>query len=239
MRPFPSARSALTASGCAVAIATMVLLACAKGTEGGAADDEGGIVDQDAARDVFVLPIGDSSMAMPDGKVLPPDDSSTSGGCTMKVVINEVMVDGPSSSEFVELYNPNSCSVSLANWELKYESGGGGVGGAGHKFSAGDTIAANAYLVLATSGFSGQKDLPLTSGLGNSGGQLGLLNAAMTIVDAVGYATGTTGDYTEKTAAALPPSGGSIGRSPNGVDSDNNKTDFKTYASPSPGAANP
>jgi hypothetical protein len=234
MRPFLRAPSALAVSGCAVAIATIVLVACAKGTEGGTADDEGGIVDQDAARDVFVLPIGDASMPVPDGTVLPPDDSSTSGGCTMKIVINELKTDGTTANdEMVELYNPSTCTVPLANWEIKYESAAGGVGSAGHKFGAGDMIASQGYLVL-TPGANNW-----TAGMAAASGQIGLLDDTGTLVDGVGYGTVTGGDYREKTAATGPASGGSIGRSPNGTDSDNNKTDFKTYASPSPGAANP
>jgi hypothetical protein len=49
----------------------------------------------------------------------------------------------------------------------------------------------------------------------------------------------TTKTFAEGTSAVSPASGGSIGRSPNGADSNNNKTDFKAYGTPSPGIANP
>ena len=227
--------TALTAWASSVAIATIVLLACATGTDNGTADDEGGTVDQgDATRDVFVLPIGDSSMPVPDGAVLPPDDSSTSGGCTPKVVINELKTDGTTANdEMVELFNPSACPAPLANWEIKYESAAGGTGSAGHKFAAGDMIASQSYLVLTPAANN------WTAGMAAASGQIGLLDDTGTLVDGVGYGTVTGGDYREKTAATGPASGGSIGRSPNGVDSDNNKNDFKTYATPSPGAANP
>lgn len=212
----------------------LVLIACAKGTESGALD-EGGLVEEDAARDVFVLPVDkDSSTTTPDGTVLPPDDSST-GGCTMKVVINELKTDGTTANdEMVELYNPSPCAVPLGSWELKYESSAGNAGAAGHKFATGDSIAANGYLVLTPGGSTSW-----TAGMSGTAGQVGLLDDKGKVVDAVAYGTVTSGDYREKTSATAPASGGSIGRSPNGVDSDNNKADFKTYPAPSPGAANP
>ena len=70
-------------------------------------------------------------------------------------------------------------------------------------------------------------------------GQVGLLDDTGTLVDSVAYGTVTGGSYKEGTAAVGPASGGSIGRSPNGADSNNNKTDFKAYGTPSPGIANP
>jgi hypothetical protein len=70
-------------------------------------------------------------------------------------------------------------------------------------------------------------------------GEVGLLDDTGKIVDAVAYGTVTATTYKEGTAAPSPPSGGSIGRSPSGVDTDNNKTDFKTYTTPSPAIANP
>ena len=59
-------------------------------------------------------------------------------------------------------------------------------------------------------------------------------------VSGLGYGTQTGGaSYTEGTAAVVPAANNSIGRSPNGGDTGKNSVDFKTYATPSPGAVNP
>jgi hypothetical protein len=225
-------RFASAAFGASVALSTLVV-ACARGTDN-VTLDEGGIVDEDAARDVNVVPVPRDSSTDADGTVLPPDDSST-GGCTMKVVINELKTDGTTANdEMVELYNPSACAVPLGNWELKYESAAGGAGSAGHKFLTGDSIPSMGYLVLTPGGSTNW-----TAGMAAGSGQVGLLDDKGKLVDGVAYGTVTGGDYREKTAATAPASGGSIGRSPNGADTDNNKTDFKTYPAPSPGAPNP
>ncbi|MBN8966259.1 MAG: lamin tail domain-containing protein [Rhizobiales bacterium] len=74
-----------------------------------------------------------------------------------KVVINELMTTGPqgANDEFVELYNPNSCAISLAGWRLAYKpkAGSGGppadLGSVYYTFAAGDSIAAGAFFVWA------------------------------------------------------------------------------------------
>jgi hypothetical protein len=230
MRP---AFLAAVACGAAVAVGALVLVACAKGTGNNGVIDEGGLVEDDAGRDVNVVPVPkDSSTVGPDGTVLPPDDSG--GTCVPKVVINEIKTDGTTANdEMVELYNPSACDVPLGSWEIKYESASGGTGSAGHKFAAGTTIAAMGYLVLTPGAGS------WTAGMSKTDGQIGLLDDTGAVVDGVGWGTVTAGSYREKTAVIAPATSGSIGRSPNGADSDNNKTDFKTYASPSPGAPNP
>lgn len=213
------------------AITTLVVVACANGTATGADFGEGG-VEQDASRDVNVIP------TPKDGA--PPEDTGTtpggdSGSCSQKVVINEVKTDGTTTNdEMVELYNPSTCAVPLGNWELKYQSAGGGAGPAGHKFAVGDSIPSKGFLVLTPGGST-----DWTAGMAAGSGQVGLLDGTGKLVNGVGYGTVTGGSYKEGTAAPSPPSGGSIGRFPSGVDTGNNKTDFKTYTTPSPAIANP
>lgn len=214
---------------------SMLVVACAKGTDN-SISDEGGLVEEEAGRDVNVVPVNkDGSTTDPDSAVVPPKDSST-GGCTGKVVINELVSNGAggANDEMIELYNPSSCAVDLGNWELKYESSGGGVGAAGHKFLVGDSIPSLGYVTLTPGGST-----PWTPGMAATSGQVGLLDDTGKTIDAVAYGSVSTGDYREGTSATAPPSGGSIGRSPNGADSGNNKADFKTYPAPSPGAPNP
>jgi hypothetical protein len=210
------------------ASAALVLFACANGTDGLFLDGEGGIVQPDGgAGDATVLPGRDSSTP-DDSSTLPGDDSG--GSCTKKVVINELKTDG---EEMVELYNPSTCTVSLGNWELKYQSAAGGAGPAGHKFTAGESIGAKAFYVLGAGG-----DTSLTQGMAAASGQVGLLDDTGSIVDAVAYGSVTGGSYGEGQSATAPSTTGSIGRSPNGTDSNNNKSDFKTFASPTFGSAN-
>ena len=172
MRPVRSRLGAVSA----VAL-TLVIVACAQGTDSVIVidDREGG---PDADRDVVVIPDDSSS-----GKDTGPKPVDDSGACVQKVVINELKTDGPGANdEFVELYNPSTCAVPLGNWAIKYESAGGGAGGAGYTFPA--------------------------------------------------------GDYREKQTAPSPVSGKSIGRSSDGVDTDDNRADFKAFTTPNPRGPN-
>jgi hypothetical protein len=219
----------------AASVVALVFVACANGTNVGyVGDDEGGLLLDSGGRDVNVLPTGDSSPG--DGAT---GSDSSNPGCTGTIVINELKADGVSASdEFVELYNPNGCAVPLSGWALKYESFSGGTSSAGYVFVAGDSIPAQGYFLIASSTFSGKKDATLISGFAADKGQVGLIDDKKATVDGVAYGAVTGGSYGEKQSAPMPPSGKSIGRSPNGTDTDNNSADFKVLTSPSPGAAN-
>lgn len=225
------AAGATTSASFAFACALLVI-ACATGTGStGLGDGEGGVFEEGGTRDVNVLPTGDSGGGGDTGTV-PGDDASTTG-CTEKVVINELKADG---DELVELFNPNTCAVLLGNWELKYASAGGGAGGAGYKFAAGDSIKAKGHFVIANGSIP--KDATLATGLAADNGQVGLLDDSGKLVDAVAYGSVTAGPYREAQSAPKPPANGSIGRNASGADTDDNRVDFKTLTSPSPGAAN-
>ncbi len=219
-----------------VPIVTFVMIACATGTD--SIDlGEGGITDEaSVGRDVIVIPANDSSI----GDTGPGQDTGTDAPLPTgtHVVINEIKTDGSNADdELVELYNPTGSTVSLANWEVRYASAGGGAGGAGHKFNGSASIPANGYLVLKPS------DNTWTTGMASAAGQVGLFDATLPtqgkLIDGVAYGPVTGGSFREGQSAPSPPTGGSIGRSPNGVDSDNNKNDFKTYTTLSAGSANP
>jgi hypothetical protein len=163
-----------------------------------------------------------------------PDDSGA--GCTQKIVINELKAAGTSNAddEMIELYNPSTCAVPIGNWTLKYSSASGSPPTTLHTFSSGDSVPSKGFLVLTPGGSTS-----FPAGLAGTAGQVGLLVDTDKVSDAVAYGTVTSGMFREGTSAPSPAAGGSIGRSPNGGDTNNNKTDFKTYGTPSPGIANP
>ncbi len=220
--------------GGAVSFAVLVI-ACATGTSTtdlGAGDDAG----EDLTRkEVTPVP--------PDPPPPPPPagdsgDDSSSGGCTTKVVINEVQTRGASASdEFVEIYNPNSCAVTL-DGKLSYKSTNDtpAAGLDMFTFSA-KSIAAHAYFVIGSTARTGAKDatfLASFAGMADDG-QIALLDGTGKKIDSVGFSAGS---YAEKAAAPAAPSGGSAARTPNGTDTDDNSKDFKAATTATPGASN-
>lgn len=235
----------LALRGVGVSAALSIAVACAQGEDG--IDIGGGAgTDPDAGSEGGArLPTSDSGGGSSGTNPDPNDDGGTDPGCTGKVVINELMTTGPqgANDEFVELYNPNSCAISLAGWRLAYKptAGTGGppadLGSVYYTFAAGDSIAAGAFFVLGTASFVGSKDATMKNGMSADGGQVGLVDDTDTLVDALGWG-GATGPYVEGTAAPKAPTNGSVGRKSDGLDTDNNASDCKAFNKPTPGAAN-
>jgi Lamin Tail Domain len=148
------------------------------------------------------------------------------------------MPEGPggATDEFVELYNPNSCAVSLAGWKLAYKSSAGNGNAVLYTFKAGDEIQAETYFVIGTTKFSGTNDATTTGGMAVEG-QVGLLDDSENLVDGLGYGA-TTGDFVEGTAAPKPSAGGSVGRKSDGLDTDKNSSDCKAFTKHTAGASN-
>lgn len=209
----------------------VVVIACATGTERIDPDAEGGVEPADASRDLSVIP-------GKDGAGGDSSSSGDSGACNGKVVINELSpsTSASASVEFIELYNPSTCAVPLGNWRIPYRSSTGGGTGVLHTFAVGDSILAKTFLVLGTSGFTGKKDATFGGGMADNG-QIALQDDTGKTIDALGFGS-TTGTFVEKSAAPAAPANGSVGRKADGIDSDNNATDFKTFATHSAGAQN-
>lgn len=226
--------------GVSVSAALGILAACAQGQDG---IDIGGVfvpADDGGAEGSARLPgsdAGGSSSGDPDPD---PDDPEPGPGCTGKVVINELQCDGPGGAEFIELYNPNDCAVSLSGWKLPYRASNGNSGVALHSFGAGASIPAESFLLLANNNFSGAGATKFNGGggLGNNGGQIALVDDDDTQIDAVGYGPSTSGAFTEGSSAPLPSGSGSIGRKSDGLDTDDNASDFARFSAPSPGVSN-
>jgi len=211
-------------------------VACATATRD-TFDSDGGA---DAAKDRAVLGPAETG-PFDDGGL---DDG---GACGTKVVINELMTGTPDASqaEFIELYNPGGCAVPMSDWKLSYRASTGTLGPPLLTFPIGSSIAAKSYLVAAREQFPGKSDVMLTGGsMAADNGQVALLDDMGKVIDGVGYGVieagaGDGSTYVEKQPAPSPPSGGSIARHPNGVDTDDNKTDFVQQATHSAGAENP
>lgn len=228
----------LALRGVGVSAALSIAVACAQGEDG---IDLGTGADPDAGTEGGArLPTSDSGGGSSGTNPDPKDDGGTDPepGCTGKVVINELMPRGSkgATEEFIELYNPNSCAISLGGWKLPYRSNTGGGNAVLHTFAAGQSIAAGSYLVLGTSLFTGNKDITIADGMADDG-QVGLLDDTGTVVDALGFG-GAKGPYVEGTAAPAAPTNGSVGRKSDGLDTDNNASDCKGFNKPTPGAAN-
>jgi uncharacterized protein len=190
---------------------------------------DGAVVERDAAID---------DAGSRDATTGPPDADLPDGGCTSRIVINEVRAEGAVSStdEFVEIHNPSSCEVAVGNWVVEYRSRNGTTPTALYRFPAGAKLPANGYFLLAGVGFNGAKDTTFSFTLDATGGQIGILDGAR-VVDGVGYGNASAG-HVETTAALVPPGGQSIARKPGGIDTNNNAADFQVQAS-TPRGPNP
>jgi hypothetical protein len=156
-------------------------------------------------------------------------------GCHL--MVNEVQIGstvGP-SDEFVEIFNSCPTAVTLGGWTLAYRSQSGTSDVTLFSWDSG-TIAGNGFALIVGSAWSGttQGDGTFASGgLAADGGAVGLRDKSNALADSVGYG-GATNAFVEGSAAPAPPNGSSIGRSPNGTDTDDNAADFAAFAVPTP-----
>jgi parallel beta-helix repeat protein len=132
------------------------------------------------------------------------------------IVINEFLADpGISGKEWIELYNPANSAVNLTGWTINDTESSEKVI---KIFASSDNISAGGYLVVE-----------FTDKLNNGGDGIKLLKNGV-VIDQVAY--GTAGE------APKPSTNESAGRSPNGMDTDNDSADFRTFDNPTPGAPN-
>lgn len=237
-------------------VSSLVVWACA---QGGTSD-----IDPitDAPLDASVNPDEDSgklpnSSTEDGGKDAGTKDSATdapvtqsdSGACNVtNLVVNEVKSDGASGSdEFVEFYNPGNCVLQLNGLKLNYSSSTGSTPTTLISFTTAHSIKANGFFVAAGGAFTGTKDVTWSSGgLAAGGGRVAIVDAADKVIDSVGYGSLTNSTiYIEgpppaklTDAAPAPPTNKSVGRKPDGKDTNLNSADFVVTTSPTPGAAN-
>jgi len=162
------------------------------------------------------------------------------GGCEPRLTLNEIQTagDGAPLDEFVELHNAGTCPALLDQYVLAYRSSQAdsdhGVTWTGNP---GIEIAPGARYVLGGPNFSGPADAPLPNNLtfGAVGGGLALRRQG-DVVDQVGWGDASNG-FVDGVAAPAPADDQSIGRMPDGEDTDDNAADFAPMT-PSPGEPN-
>ncbi len=174
---------------------------------------------------------------------------------TTHVVISEVQlgITGASTNEFIELYNPTDKEINVTGWRLAKKTA---AADATEVFVIESfpekTIPAHGYLLLAHDDYDGGKseDVSYNADSFSNNNTLLLYNASLELVDKVGL--GSSNDV-ETLAIGNPASGKSIERkakdtstaesmvaggedefSGNGLDTDNNSTDFILRNVPEP-----
>jgi Cys-rich repeat protein len=161
----------------------------------------------------------------------PAGYSCQNGVCSIAChpVINEVQVEGLAGTgdEFIELYNPCMVPADLTNFKVVYRSAFG-VTDVPIANLSGFVMGPGSFIVLASSGYSGPGPFEFmfpANQLSSSGGGLGLYNNNGVLVDSVGYGT-VMNIFVEGSPAPAAFMGQTIGRMPNGVDTNNNGVDF-------------
>ncbi len=167
------------------------------------------------------------------------------------VKINEIYPNPSgtdSGNEFIELYNTSSETVVLDAWTLQW---GTSSFGSDFSFPRGTEIAPGGYLLIGDSEVPG--DVYASMSLGNASTApdgVRLVDCREgeepVVQDTVLY--GASGDEPEdlellddaggQSMGAMPSEGKSLGRLPNGEDTDDNSVDFVSNLPPTPGAPN-
>jgi DNA/RNA endonuclease YhcR with UshA esterase domain len=173
-------------------------------------------------------------------------------------VISEIQIDsidgsGGTGDDWIELYNPTDCPISLEDWSIQRANSSGTI--AKKNFEEGDFIPGHGYFLTVAS--TAQTSILTLADMTSSSLTLSDNNTVYlvndqenvsgssdsNIVDKVGF--GISVVY-EGAAASLPPDGGSIERKPGGAsgsgqDTDDNSADFqtKTPAGPQNSSSDP
>ncbi len=183
------------------------------------------------------------------------------------LVINEVDYDqtGTDASSFIEIYNPTNAPIPLANIAVQYINGGTPGGPTGTQYgtrvllsTAATDLPAGGYLVIANTAVAVPSsalkiDVGTSDFLQNGPDGIALIDTTGTgtLVDGLHYGggaglstvtiTGVAGmvSLVEGTAFATSDTAtGSLGRFPNGTDTNMASNDWSLRTTPSPGIAN-
>lgn len=181
-------------------------------------------------------PMGQSCVVDPATGFGACQSPSTGGlGCLKVNEVSTAGAGGP-NDEFVELYNACAVSVDVTGARLVYRSATGVNDVVLSTPAPGSIVPANTFLVFGGTAFTGPSSGLLGGALAAAGGGIAIVDQGGFKYDSVGYGTATN-IYVEGTAAPAAPSGSSIGRHPDGADTDDNAVDFLVGPA-SPGAPN-
>lgn len=202
-------------------------------------------VDTDASGEDFWVP---TTVTRGSANPTPPVCTPSSGGVTInEFVANPAGADQGSSGayeEFVELYNSNGTTVSLAGWRI--EGATSSSWSTKHTFTASASIGAQSWIAVGeTNVFAASIAVAeLALGSGSNGDGLRLVDCEGTVVDTVVYGEdnddgieddrGRTDSYADK-----PGDDEAIARVSDGVDTDRSGDDFFLTLEQTPGARNP
>lgn len=159
----------------------------------------------------------------------------------LAVVVNEVLYDPVGQDagfEFVELFNRRGEPLCLSGWVL--ETGNGAYENRWTeewRGTQGDTIQAHSFFVIGEERVLPRPDFVTGLDLQN-GPDASRLVTPHGGLDVVGWGDLAYSEYYEGLPAERASPGSSLGRDPDGADSDLNSEDFRVFASPSPGDFN-
>lgn len=156
-----------------------------------------------------------------------------------QVLINEIYYDHPGTDEgfeFVELMNVSESPASLREYSIEFHNGAGEGWTPVWSGGAGDSIAASGLFLIGEPRVDPHPDSIVQLNLQNGPDAVRLLKGGVQ-VDVLGYGPLDDPLYYEAGCAPDVPAGSSLGRIPDGRDTDDNLADFKQLK-PSPGRLN-
>jgi hypothetical protein len=174
---------------------------------------------------------------------------------TLSIVVNEFLPNPESTDanrEFVELYNAGTETVQLGSWGIKVGTQEFDEDEADFSFPFGASIAPGDFTVVAgleipsADFYLGEYGSFSIGNASTAPDGVQLVDCQNTIQDTVLYGDsgdpasdlGLSDDLGAQTMAIMPEENFSLGRFPDGLDSDNNEVDFFTNMPPSPGEPN-
>jgi hypothetical protein len=165
---------------------------------------------------------------------------------TARLRVNEVMTGstGAAANEFVELVNASTDAVDAGGYRVVYRSAAGTSDTLLGAIPAGTIIPAGGHYLLGGSGYAGPvwADQSFGIGLAATAGGVGVRDPDGVLLDSVGYGATAANGFVEGHPALAPPTtatpGSSIGRMPDGADSNDNAADFAVSSTPTPRSAN-
>lgn len=158
-----------------------------------------------------------------------------------EILINQFSPDyDGTGNEYVELVNTTNKTFDLSTLSIFYKSGTG-IAAKAIAYPLSGTILPYSFWLIADTatvivGLSNiTSDDILTPGMAGSNGQIGLVLSSDTskVIDGVGYGTVSAGNYYEGSTPPNPLTNGGYKRVTDGLDNNNNSTDFGRVANAS------